>query len=183
MKLTGLLKRIWYGPPVVSTMEEIETGGAVIEGTALSPKQLLTSPLNGAGCIAYRYVATYRAPSRTKGWIERVLKEVEVYVPTFEMHIEGGRLTVLSPPSANFDREEHLKTVSQGGLNSLKAQEFLIRPTQRIRVGGRISKGKDGFVIKARTMVLVADDSGKLTPRERALQRRKKKQKKGPEKK
>jgi len=181
MGITKLIKRIWYGPPLVSAVEELAPGTAVVEGKALPSadrKETLVSPLASAPCLAFHYNATYRTPSRSRGWVERVLKDVAVYVPSFDLDVGGGRVKVLCPPSGAFDKEEH-RALQSGGYGGFKAVEQLIQPGVRVRVTGRLRRdGERGFQLAAKAIALVAETERAPAKRLSAKERRRK-QKKG----
>jgi hypothetical protein len=175
MGIARLLKRIWYGPPLVESAVELRPGAAVVEGTAMASKETLVSPLSSTSCVAYKYRATYQTPSRTQGVLDRLLKEIEVYCPGFELNVDGLKIKVVAKSQGRFDAEEHRKLQS-GGFRGFRATESLIRPGNRVRVTGRIRKeGDQGFVLTSRKIELIPYDQGE---RDRARSRGKKGKKK-----
>jgi len=172
MILSKLLKRIWYGPPVISKAEEICTGTASVEGKAVSNGKLISSPLTSTPCIAYKYRATYLTPSRTQGFIERVLKDVEVYSPEFEIDVEGVKIPVIAKSKGEFDRDEHLKLQS-AGFRGFKANEVLIRHGNRVRITGKITKNEDKFLLISKKIELLPDSPSSLTFRRKSGKKKK----------
>ena len=178
MNIGRIIKRLWYGPPLVKSVEEMAAGKAVVEGVAAASGETLISPLTATPCVAYKYKAVYLTPSRTQGVAERLLKEAEVYAPAFELKLEDGNVKVVPETPGEFDRAEHQKLQS-GGLRGFKVDEILIRPGQRIRAVGTLSReGKDTFVLRLRKIELVEDQPLSPTERRERLKQKKKKQKK-----
>jgi len=180
MNIGRIIKRLWYGPPLIKSAEEMAAGKAVVEGVAAASGETLISPLTATPCVAYKYKAVYLTPSRTQGVAERLLKEAEVYAPVFELKIEGGNVKVVPETPGEFDRAEHQKLQS-GGFRGFKVDEVLIRPGQRIRVMGTLSRegeGEDGFVLHLRKIELVEETPLSPTERRERLKQKKKKQKK-----
>ena len=157
MGIARLFRRIWYGPPLITSAQELRPGAAVVEGTALAEKDMLISPLTSTSCLAYKYRAVYQTPSRSQGVMERLLKEIEVYCPGFELGIDGKKIKVVAKSQGKFDAEEHRKLQS-GAFRGFRATESLIRPGNRVRVTGRISKADDGdFILTSSKIEIVLD--------------------------
>lgn len=176
MNVGRIIKRMWYGPPHIRSAEELVTGKVEVEGTAVATGDMIISPLTSTSCVAYKYRASYTTPSRTQGTAERLLKEVEVYMPSFELKIEGGSIKVLPVSSGEFDREEHRKLQS-GSLRGFNAKETLVRPGTKVKVLGTLKKeGKDGFVLHLKKIELVQEQP--LSPAERSHNQKQKKKKK-----
>jgi hypothetical protein len=178
MSIGRIFRRLWYGPPLVRSVEEMAAGKAVVEGVAAAAGETLISPLTATPCVAYKYKAVYLTPSRTQGVAERLLKEAEVYAPVFELKLEDGKVKVVPETPGEFDRSEH-QQLQAGGLRGFKVDEILIRPGQRIRAVGTIGReGEDGFVLRLKKIELVDEEPPGPAERRERLKQKKKKQKK-----
>ena len=185
MSISRVFKRLWYGPPLVTSADELVKGTVIVEGTVSASKEALVSPLTKTNCVAFKYRATYRTPSRTQGVTERLLKDVEVYSPEFDMSIGGGAIKVVPAEQGEFDAAQHQELLS-GGLTGFKAEEFLIRRGTKVRARGKLSRGEgDGFVLRLQKMEIIeqASASAGADPKHRSRTKQKQKQKKQDKKK
>ncbi|MFH1437740.1 MAG: hypothetical protein ABIJ56_18680 [Pseudomonadota bacterium] len=185
MSISRVFKRLWYGPPLVTNADELVKGTVIIEGTVGDSKESLVSPLTKSNCIAFKYRATYRTPSRTQGVVERLLKDVEVYSPEFQMSLDGGSIKVVPTAQGEFDAAQH-QELQSGGFAGFKAEEFLIRRGTKVRARGKLSRGEaDGFVLRLQEMEILEQFSSaaglkrRSRPKQKQLKKMQKKKKKG----
>lgn len=174
MNLSRIIKRIWYGPPVISSAAELTAGKAIIEGRVAAAQQGIISPLTSTPCVAYKYRAVYRTPSRTQGVAERLLKEAEVYSPSFDLLLEGGKIRVAAQSREDFDKAAH-QELQSGGYRGFEATERLVRAGAMVRAAGKIMKDGGGFFLSMRKLELVQEQGLLPAAGRRAMRKKGKK--------
>jgi hypothetical protein len=167
-----ILWRIFGVKKDVTEFSALRPGKVIAHGTIKGGDDLVRSPLKGLTCVAYYYRAFYKAQARGK-WVERVVKDAEVYAPSFALQMEGGVLPVLPPKSANFDAAEHRALLGRG-FHGFQATEQLIRPGSKVKLHGSVSRQGDGFVLHLQQIDLPKEEEAEGGPYRRPEKRRKK---------
>jgi len=168
-----LLLRIFGPKRDVETFGELRPGRVIAHGTVKAGETLVRSPLKGLTCVAFYYRAYYKAQARGKA-VDRVVKEAEVYAPSFSLEMEGGVLRVVPPKSAAFDAQEHRALLGRG-FHGFQATEQLIRPGSRVALHGAIVRDAEGFVLKLTQIDLPKSEEEEGGPYRRPEKRRRKK--------
>ena len=166
-----LLKKLFGGKPDVREFSALRTGGAVVHGTVRGGEELARSPLKGLTCVAFYYRASYKAQARGKT-VDRVVKEAEVYAPSFALAMEGGVLRVVPPRSGTFDAAEHRQLMG-GRFPGFQATEQVIRTGARVKLHGTVAKDGDGFLLRLTQIILPKDEGDEGGPYRRPEKRRK----------
>lgn len=141
-----LLKRVFSPPREVRALSDVNPGKAVLRGTIRALGDTVRSPVKGLSCVAFYYRAFYKAQSRGR-WVDRVIKEAEVYAPRFLIEMDGGIVTVVPRRTGSFTPEQH-REVQRMGLQGLRITEQVIRPGDRVRIRGRVRSSGDAFEIE-----------------------------------
>lgn len=149
-----LLRRLFGGGKEIGSVADLRTGRAVLRGTIKAGDEQVRSPLKGLSCVAYYYRAWYKAQARGK-WVERVLKDAEVYAPSFLLELEGGTIRVTPPRSAAFDPQEHRQLMGRGFMG-FQASEQLIRPGTQVKLLGTVQRDGELLVLRLKRIDLVA---------------------------
>ncbi|MBN1770002.1 MAG: hypothetical protein JXB32_01980 [Deltaproteobacteria bacterium] len=168
-----LLRRLFGGGKEITSFEELRPGKAVLRGTIKAGDEQVRSPLKGLGCVAYYYKASYKAQARGK-WVERVVKDAEVYAPSFGLALEGGTIRVLPPRGVPLDPQEH-RQLQARGFPGFQATEQLIRPGTLVKLEGSVQRDGEGFVLRLRRIDLVPEAEQQAGPYKRPERRRRKK--------
>lgn len=169
-----LFRRL-FGRQEVDDYGRLRPGRAAVRGTIRGGDDLVRSPLKGLTCVAFYYRAVYAAQARGKT-VDRVVKEAEVYAPSFSLAMEGGVLRVVAPRSAPFTAAEHRELLG-GGLRGLQTTEQVIRPGSRVRLHGRVVREGDGLVLHLRQIDLLPTEETEAGPYRRPPPRKKRRRK------
>jgi len=140
------LKRIFASPEPVTALEDVGTGKQILRGVVKQDGDLVRSPLKGVTCVAFYYRAYYKAQARGK-YVDRVIKDAEVYAPRFAIELQGGVVAVVPRKTGSFDTAEH-RAVMGRGFTGFQAHEQVIRPGDRVAIRGRVSRDGEGFRIR-----------------------------------
>jgi hypothetical protein len=167
-----ILWRIFGVKKDVAEFSALRPGKVIAQGTIKGGDDLVRSPLKGLTCVAYYYRAFYKAQARGK-WVERVVKDAEVYAPSFALQMEGGVLPVIPPKSAKFDAAEHRALLGRG-FHGFQATEQLIRPGSKVKLHGAVARQGDGFVLHLKQIDLPKEEEAEGGPYRRPEKRRKK---------
>ncbi len=168
-----LLLRIFGPKRDVEAFGELKPGRVIAHGTIKAGEAQVRSPLKGLSCVAFYYRAWYKAQARGK-WVERVVKEAEVYAPSFSLEMEGGVLRVMPPKSAPFEAQEHRALLGRG-FHGFQANEQLIRAGSKVALHGAVVRDADGFVLKLTQIDLPKSEDEEGGPYRRPDKRRRKK--------
>ncbi len=168
-----LLRRLFGGGKEVASFAELRPGKAVLRGTIKAGDEQVRSPLKGLTCVAYYYRAAYKAQARGKA-VDRVLKDAEVYAPSFGLALEGGTIRVVPPRGVALDPQEHRQLMSRG-FPGFQATEQLIRPGTVVRLEGRVQREGEELVLRLRRIDLVTEAEQSSGPYKRPDRRRRKK--------
>ena len=171
--MLDLLRRIFGRKRAVEVFGELQPGRVIAHGTTKAGETQVRSPLKGLTCVAFYYRAWYKAQARGK-WVERVVKEAEVYAPSFNLEMEGGVLRVVPPKSAPFDAQEHRALLGRG-FQGFQANEQLIRAGSKVALHGAIVKDAEGLVLKLTQIDLPKSEEEEGGPYRRPEKRRRKK--------
>jgi hypothetical protein len=171
--MLDLLRRLFGGRKEVASFAELRPGKAVLRGTIKAGDEQVRSPLKGLSCVAYYYRAAYKAQARGK-WVERVLKDAEVYAPSFQLTLEGGTIRVVPPRSAPFDPQEHRQFQGRG-FPGFQATEQLIRAGTTVKLEGSVRRDGEEFVLHLQRIDLVTEEEQQAGPYKRPERRRRKK--------
>jgi len=168
-----ILWSIFGGKQDIADFSALRVGRAVAHGTIKGGTDQVRSPLKGLSCVAFYYRAWYKAQARGK-WVERVVKEAEVYAPSFGLEMEGGVLRVVPPKSVPFEAAEHRALLGRG-FTGFQATEQVIRPGSRVKLHGTVSKDADGFYLRLKQIDLPKSDEEEGGPYKRPERRRRRK--------
>jgi hypothetical protein len=166
-----LLWRIFGGKRDVAEFSALRPGRVIAHGTIKGGDELVRSPLKGLSCVAFYYRAFYKAQARGK-WVDRVMREAEVYAPAFALQMEGGVLRVLPPKSAKFEASEHRELLGRG-FKGFQASEQVIRPGSRVKLHGLVVRDGESFVLRL-TRIDLPGEEEEEGPYRRPEKRRKK---------
>lgn len=167
-----LLRRLFGGRKEVTAYGDLRPGKAVLRGTVKAGDEQVRSPLKGLSCVAYYYRASYKAQARGK-WVERVVKDAEVYAPSFALALEGGEVRVQSPRSASFDPQEHRQLMARG-FTGFQATEQVIRPGTKVKLSGSLRRDGETWVLRLRRIDLIPEEEQAAGPYKRPERRRRK---------
>jgi len=165
-----LLKRWFGGGKEIVSSDDLRPGKAVLRGTVKAGEEQVRSPLKGLTCVAYYYRAWYKAQARGK-WVERVMKDAEVYAPWFGLALEGGEVRVQPPRSAPFDPQEHRQLMARG-FPGFQAAEQVIRPGTKVKLRGNLRRDGGTWVLRLRRIDLIPDEDPAAGPYKRPERRR-----------
>ena len=168
-----LLRRLFGGNKEIDSFDELRPGKAVLRGTIKAGDEQVRSPLKGLSCVAYYYRAAYKAQARGK-WVERVVKDAEVYAPSFALLLDGGTIRVVPPRGVPLDPQEH-RQLQARGFPGFQATEQLIRPGSVVKLEGNVHREGEELVLRLRRIVLVPEVEQQAGPYKRPERRRRKK--------
>jgi hypothetical protein len=168
-----LLKRWFGGGKELVSYDELRPGKAVLRGTVKAGEEQVRSPLKGLSCVAYYYRAWYKAQARGK-WVERVVKDAEVYAPSFVLALDGGEVRVQSPRSAPFDPQEHRQLLARG-FTGFQATEQVIRAGTKVKLTGNVHRDGEKWVLRLRRIDLIPEEEQAAGPYKRPERRRRRK--------
>jgi hypothetical protein len=151
----------------------VRPGRAVLQGTIKAAEEQVRSPLKSLTCVAYYYRAWYKAQARGK-WVERVVKESEVYAPSFYLAMQGGDLLVRAPASGKaMDAAKHRELMGRG-FHGFQASEQIIRAGSKVTLRGRVVREGDVLCLRLRQIDLAPEAEEEGGPYRRPERRRKK---------
>lgn len=158
MGLWKKIKKFLFDPLPTSRISELEEGRVAVEGIVqFGEEGGIVSPVRGAKCVAFYYKALYLAGSRGGGFVQRRLREAEVYTP-FKLVMEDGIVKAVPNKSDSFSAEEH-RILTGAGYLGFKAVEDVILPGTRVRLWGNLKKKKDGeLVVKFKKIEIINRD-------------------------
>jgi hypothetical protein len=168
-----ILWSIFGGKRDIVEFSALRAGRAVVHGTIKAGAEQVRSPLKGLTCVAFYYRAWYKAQARGK-WVERVVKEAEVYAAAFSLEMDGGVMRVLPPRSVPFEAAEHRALLGRGFMG-FQATEQVIRPGSRVKLHGTVHKDAEGFYLKLKQIDLPKAEDEEGGPYKRPERRRRKK--------
>lgn len=155
--ISKIFKRLWYGPPLVRSLDELRRGAAVVEGTVAKPDEMLVSPVTGSRCVAYRIKIFAPCGCSSKCGPERVYGDLQVFCPSFDLHLDGGTLKIIAPAGGAPGKGE-LDGMKLPAIRGIKTNESLILPGMRIRVRGKVAYeegGEGGFIIRSKKIEVI----------------------------
>lgn len=118
-------------PPRITTSAALRPGRAVLVGT-LQCDAPVKSPIYGKPCAAFYYRASFRRPSRVKGFAQALLRDALVYADGLTLLLDDGAITIEPRNHIHFGRADHQALV-QGGIDGFNAIE------KRVPVGSRVA--------------------------------------------
>lgn len=133
-------------PAPVEAAEDVQPGRVQLVGE-LHCATPLQAPVSGRDCCAFIYTATAVRSGRasTAAPMQR-LRRASVYADGLELGLAGGSVSIVPPPSDEFDAAAH-EALAEMSLAGFKAKELLLRPGVRVRVLGKASRSSDGGLV------------------------------------
>jgi hypothetical protein len=168
-----LFKRLFAPPPVVRKTAELRPGSACLEGVLVAGPDQVRSITKNVPCVAFYYHAFYKAQARGK-WVERVLKDVDVYSQEFSLKLEDGVVPVTPPKGGTVDMDEH-RSYQGGRFPGFEVKEQLLRAGARVRLHGRVVREDGGFRLRLDKIELLPEVDEGPQPYRRPPKRRRKK--------
>jgi hypothetical protein len=135
------------GPTVeMRTADALQPGPALIHGVVTAPSNI-PSPVNRTACVAFYYRASYRRPSRLKGFQQELLRDALVYAANLTLEIDGVQISLVPKRNDDFDASVH-QALGQSDLDGFRGVEKTVPPGASVRALGRLKRKRDVWTLQ-----------------------------------
>ncbi len=130
-------------PPQVTTAQELRPGRAVVWGE-VKTETPVRSPVYNKPCAAFYYRASFRRPSRVKGFSQALLRDALTFADGLTLHV-GDAVVRLDPKvGMDFSRQDH-QALAAGGIDGFRAIEKRVPLGARVAAHGTLRRDGAGW--------------------------------------
>lgn len=134
------------GPPVeMRTAEDLQPGPALVHGV-VHAANTIPSPVKRSRCVAFYYRASYRRPSRLKGFQQELLRDALVYAPDLTLEVGDTRIQLEPKRNDDFDAETHA-ALGRTDLDGFVGVEKLVPNGATVRALGKLKRKGDTWTL------------------------------------